>query len=55
LNEKWNYLRTGGVLLMEHGYDQGEVTRTLLRDAGLTQCETVRDLAGVPRVTLGRL
>jgi release factor glutamine methyltransferase len=48
------YLRQGGVLLMECGYDQGDVTRALLRDAGFTQCETVNDLAGVPRVTLGR-
>ncbi|MDR0250947.1 MAG: peptide chain release factor N(5)-glutamine methyltransferase [Burkholderiales bacterium] len=49
------YLRPGGVLLMEHGYDQSDVTKALLRDAGLIQCETVYDLAGVPRVTLGRL
>jgi release factor glutamine methyltransferase len=49
------YLQPGGVLLMEHGYDQGDVTRALLRDAGFTQCETVCDLAGVPRVTLGVL
>jgi len=49
------YLRPGGVLLMEHGYDQSDVVKTLLRDAGFTQCETVCDLAGVPRVTLGRL
>ncbi|MCL2309473.1 MAG: peptide chain release factor N(5)-glutamine methyltransferase [Proteobacteria bacterium] len=47
------YLRPGGVLLMEHGYDQGEEARALLHDAGFTQCETVCDLAGVPRVTLG--
>lgn len=49
-----SYLQPGGVLLMEHGYDQGDVVMALLRDAGFTQCETVRDLAGVPRVTLGR-
>jgi release factor glutamine methyltransferase len=47
------YLQSGGVLLMEHGYDQGDVAKALLRDAGFTQCETVCDLAGVPRVTLG--
>ena len=48
------YLRPNGVLLMEHGYDQGEVVKALLRNAGFTQCETVRDLAGVARVTVGK-
>ncbi len=47
------YLRSGGVLLLEHGYDQADVTTALLRDVGFVRCETVRDLAGVPRVTLG--
>ncbi|MDR2173749.1 MAG: peptide chain release factor N(5)-glutamine methyltransferase [Burkholderiales bacterium] len=48
-----SYLQPGGVLLMEHGYDQSDVVKALLREAGFTQCETVCDLAGVPRVTLG--
>ncbi|MCL2872647.1 MAG: peptide chain release factor N(5)-glutamine methyltransferase [Betaproteobacteria bacterium] len=47
------YLRPNGVLLMEHGYDQSEVAKALLRGAGFTQCETVNDLAGVPRVAVG--
>ncbi|MDW8313257.1 MAG: peptide chain release factor N(5)-glutamine methyltransferase [Burkholderiales bacterium] len=44
----------GGVLMVEHGYDQGEAVRSLFAAAGLTQIVTVRDLAGLERVTCGR-
>lgn len=48
------HLVPGGWLLLEHGYDQGEAVRALLRAAGLTQVETAGDLEGRDRVTLGR-
>ena len=47
-------LTRGGWLVLEHGYDQGPVVRALLDGAGLGAVETVRDLAGNERVTLGR-
>lgn len=47
------HLRSGGWLLIEHGYDQGPAVRTLLRDAGLYGVKTVRDLEQRDRVTLG--
>lgn len=44
----------GGWLVLEHGRDQGPAVRTLLSSAGLGAVETIRDLAGNERVTLGR-
>lgn len=49
-----DFLNAGGWLLLEHGADQGEAVRGLLADAGFTAIETLPDLAGHPRVTLGR-
>lgn len=47
-------LRPGGWLLLEHGLDQGAAVRALLQTAGLEAVETVRDLEGRDRVSLGR-
>ncbi|MGQ9660014.1 MAG: peptide chain release factor N(5)-glutamine methyltransferase [Thermochromatium sp.] len=46
-------LRPGGLLAVEHGGEQGEAVRRILAVAGLQRIETVRDLAGLDRVTLG--
>lgn len=48
-------LRPGGWLVIEHGFDQGEACRALLRAAGLDRVDTLRDLAGLDRVTVGML
>lgn len=48
------YLRSGGWLLLEHGWKQGEAVRELLVAAGLVKVETVRDLEDRDRVTIGR-
>ncbi len=43
-------LRPGGVFAMEHGEEQGEEVRAILRDAGAWRdVETRRDLTGRPR------
>ena len=47
-------LAPGGRLILEHGHDQGAAVRGLLAEAGLEAVETVCDLAGNERVTLGR-
>ncbi|WP_215781281.1 MULTISPECIES: peptide chain release factor N(5)-glutamine methyltransferase [unclassified Paludibacterium] len=47
-------LQPGGWLMVEHGYDQGEAVRALFLAQGLQQVETLPDLAGLDRVTLGR-
>jgi release factor glutamine methyltransferase len=48
------YLCAGGWLLLEHGWEQGEAVRALLRDAGFVDVATERDLEGRDRVSLGR-
>ena len=48
------HLRGAGWLVVEHGFDQGESVPALFRSAGLTQVDMLRDLADLPRVTLGK-
>lgn len=47
-------LRPGGWLLLEHGWRQGPAVRSLLLSHGWSDAETLRDLEGRDRVTLGR-
>ena len=47
-------LRAEGVLAVEHGFDQSERVQAFLRDAGFDDVNSVRDLAGILRVTHGR-
>ena len=47
------YLRPGGWLLLEHGYDQGSAAREALEAAGFCEVRTWRDMAGHERVTGG--
>jgi 2-polyprenyl-3-methyl-5-hydroxy-6-metoxy-1,4-benzoquinol methylase len=47
-------LAAGGLLVVEHGYDQAEAVRELLAGAGLRAFESLRDLAGIPRVAAAR-
>lgn len=49
------HLQPGGWLLLEHGYDQAERVRKLLQQAGYAEVFSARDLAGIERVTGGRL
>jgi release factor glutamine methyltransferase len=48
------HLKSGGWLLMEHGYDQAGACRALLEAAGLRELVSIPDLAGIPRVAGGR-
>jgi release factor glutamine methyltransferase len=43
-----------GVLLIEHGAGQAEDVAGILEQAGWQDVRNLRDLAGLPRVTLGR-
>jgi release factor glutamine methyltransferase len=47
-------LRPGGLLALEHGFDQGPAVRRLLGELGLRGPHSRRDLAGQERVTLAR-
>jgi release factor glutamine methyltransferase len=47
-------LRSGGWLLLEHGWDQAESVQALMLAAGLRAVATRRDLAGIERATAAR-
>ncbi len=49
------HLLAGGWLLLEHGYDQAEAVRDLLTAAGWLEVQSWQDLAGIERVTGGRM
>ena len=49
------YLENGGWLLLEHGFQQAAAIRALFKAAGFSQVLTVKDYAGLDRITLGRL
>lgn len=49
------YLCTGGLLAIEHGYDQGDAVRQLFLDSGFESVHTVKDYGGNDRVTLGQV
>ena len=48
------HLQPGGWLLLEHGHDQAAAVRALLRQAGLGQVQSRRDLAGIERCSGGQ-
>lgn len=48
------WLREGGWLFFEIGYDQGEALLSLLKEFGYTEIGLKRDLAGLDRVAFGR-
>jgi release factor glutamine methyltransferase len=47
-------LAAGGWLAVEHGYEQAEVVRAVFEAAGFVSVQSLRDLAGIPRVVIGR-
>lgn len=49
------HLKPGGWLFVEHGYDQAEVVRKLLVDAHFMAVNSWQDLAGIERVSGGRV
>ncbi|MEA3276925.1 MAG: peptide chain release factor N(5)-glutamine methyltransferase [Pseudomonadota bacterium] len=48
-------LRPGGLIALEHGFDQGRAVRRILAERGYERIETRRDLAGLDRATFGRI
>lgn len=49
------HLKGNGWLLMEHGYDQAAAVRSLLTERGYEDVQSWRDLAGIERVSGGRM
>ncbi|HHG8772925.1 TPA: peptide chain release factor N(5)-glutamine methyltransferase [Raoultella planticola] len=48
------FLTPGGMLLLEHGWQQGDAVRALFRDAGYLEIATCRDYGDNDRLTVGR-
>lgn len=54
IEQATDYLNVDGLLVLEHGYDQGQKVRDLMVFAGLKDVRTIKDYGGHDRVTLGR-
>ncbi|WP_223669405.1 peptide chain release factor N(5)-glutamine methyltransferase [Kangiella shandongensis] len=48
------YLKPGGWLVFEHGFEQGKPVRQILEQSGFQLVATIKDYAGLARVTVGR-
>lgn len=48
------FLRPGGWLMVEIGYDQGSAVSGLMESAGYTGIAIIKDLAGLDRVVTAR-
>ena len=55
VQQAMTYLCTGGLLAIEHGYDQGDAVRKLFLDSNFESVHTVKDYGGNDRVTLGQV
>jgi release factor glutamine methyltransferase len=52
--EAGRYLKRGGWLLLEHGFEQARQVRDLLLQQGFLEVNSYRDLAGMERISEGR-
>lgn len=48
-----NYLCKGGAIMLEHGWNQSVSVQALLQKEGFSNIHSVRDLAGIERVSIG--
>ena len=49
------YLKAGGYLIMEIGYDQAADVTALMHAAGYKEISVIKDLPGLDRVVCGRI
>ena len=49
----FNWLNNNGWLMVEHGWDQGDLCRQLFDECGYEQVKTLRDFGGRERITIG--
>lgn len=55
LKESKGYLKKGGMLFFEIGFDQGQAVRRLLEEAGFLEIQVIKDYGGLDRVVYGTL
>jgi len=53
LKQATSFLKSNGLLIFEHGFDQGQRMQEKMQEAGFEAVETLRDLAGLDRITFG--
>lgn len=49
-----HFLLDGGWIILEHGYQQGDVVRSLLKQHRFSHVSTIKDYAGLDRVSQGQ-
>ena len=54
IREGRRFLTPGGLMLLEHGWKQGEAVRAIFREAGYGNIATCRDYGDNERLTLGQ-
>lgn len=54
VHECLTHLNPQGWLMLEHGYNQADQVADLMAQAGLVEIETIKDLGGNDRVTIGK-
>lgn len=54
INGGKSHLKSGGLIVIEHGYDQGVSVRLAYQQAGFVDVQTIKDFGGNERITLGR-
>lgn len=54
-NQAGPFLQQGSSLVFEHGHTQSKQVISILEAAGFSQCKTINDLSGLPRITSGVL
>ncbi len=54
VNHAHHYLKTGGLIALEHGYDQASEVRALVKTHAFHEIGALADLAGHLRVTQAR-
>ena len=55
VQESVRYLKCGGMLFFEIGYDQGEAVSRLMEQAGFLEVRVIKDYGGLDRVVYGTL
>lgn len=53
LSQAMDYLKPGGKLMIEHGFEQGAKVRKLFKQFGFMNIQTICDLSGLDRITTG--
>ena len=48
-------LKRGGMLMIEHGYDQQDDVGNIFKKNNFSKIESLKDLQSLPRITIGTL